>query len=491
MARTWVIVMTMVLAPGCTPACGEWTTLLYGDHAFVASSETLFASESSGVVASRTNPCVYWTHNDAGAAQPLVWAFRLAPEDKAARIAKHLGRVELTGASNHDWEDIASGPDGTIYLFDGGDNPPCERSGKQIHRFTEPTIDPAGSPITMTCPFDSLRFEYPSSSNPSLPAETDTDRYDAECLMVHPTTGDIYIVTKRTTDKRDIALVFKLPAASIAWNSSKNHVLQYLADLTPKVSSIFTAMVTGGDIHADGGRLIIRTYAFAYEFVLPPNQPFDAIFQQTPETLSLLSELVPEPLQGEAICYGYCDGSLITTTEASGQSVFRIFATSWLMANLRAEAITNTTARICWETPQPSDSSVDYGTTTTYGSTLTDPSPRTDHALTLTGLATDQTYFYRARSDSLTYPAAPQANAYTFRARLLVRPDFDHDGDVDLDDFAHLQRCLEGPAVIPQDPDCNDARLDGDDDVDAADRLLLQDCLSGTNIPPEPNCLDK
>src|SRR5438132_1558407 len=40
--------------------------------------------------------------------------------------------------------------------------------------------------------------------------------------------------------------------------------------------------------------------------------------------------------------------------------------------------------------------------------------------------------------------------------------DFDRDGDVDADDFAHLQSCLTGPAVIPVPASCQDADLDGD-----------------------------
>lgn len=478
-----------MLAIGYAPALGEWTSLLYGDHAIVATSETTSASESSGVVASRKNPGLYWTHNDAGAAAPRVWAFRLTSEDKTVRIAKHLGYVELTEASNTDWEDIARGPNGTIYIFDGGDNPPCGRTGKRIHRFTEPTIDPNGSPVAMTSACESVRFEYPSSSDPSVPADSDADRYDAECLMVHPGSGDIYIVTKRTTDKQGVALVFKLSAASLDWNSSRIHVLQYLTDLTPKVFSVFSAMVTAGDIHADGGRLIIRTYAYAYEFILPPGQPFDAIFQQTPDIYSLLSELAPDLFQGEGICYGYLDGNLITTTEGSGQANFRVFATPWLMANLRTEAVTNTTARVCWDTAQASGSTVDFGTTTTYGTTLTDPTPNTTHAVALTGLTTGQTYYYRVSSGSLTYPAADAAGSCSFLARLLVRADFDRDGDVDLDDFAHLQRCLQGSGLTSASPNCNDARLDGDGDVDGADCALFRGCLSGAGVSPDPECL--
>ena len=483
------IIGAMALMIGCAPALGEWTTQLYDNHVFVANSETPYVPESSGVVASRKNPYLYWTHGDAGTTQARVWAFRLSPEDKAVGVARHLGYVDLTGASNTDWEDIASGPNNTIYLFDGGDNPPCGRTGKRIHRFYEPTIDPNGPPVALACLFDSIRFEYPSAASPQMPASANEDRYDAECLMVHPNSGDIYVVTKRTTDKQGKALVFKLPSSAIEWNSSRIHVLQYVTDLTPKVSSPSSTMVTGGDIHAEGERLVIRTYACAYEFLLPQGLPFDAIFQQNPETHSMLSELAFDQLRGEGICYSYFDGSLITTTESLGASNFRVFATPWLFANLRVETVTDTTARVCWDTPQPTGASVDFGTTTAYGQKAVDPILTTTHAVTLTGLTPGQTYYYRASSGALTFPDASHAGWFSFLARFLVPADFDRDGDVDLDDFAHLQRCLRGPGVVPDDPACKDARLDDDEDVDVADLRLLQDCLSGPGFAPEPDCM--
>jgi len=68
------------------------------------------------------------------------------------------------------------------------------------------------------------------------------------------------------------------------------------------------------------------------------------------------------------------------------------------------------------------------------------------------------------------------------------RVDFDHDGDVDMADFGHLQTCYTGPGAVQEDPDCGDARLDGDADVDWDDFSLFRQCLSGANVPADPNC---
>jgi hypothetical protein len=79
-----------------------------------------------------------------------------------------------------------------------------------------------------------------------------------------------------------------------------------------------------------------------------------------------------------------------------------------------------------------------------------------------------------------------------FQATILeVWPDFDVDGDVDLDDFGHLQACMSGSGIRQDDPACRDADLDRDDDVDLVDFGLLQCCYSGPGQPALPGCQDE
>ena len=67
--------------------------------------------------------------------------------------------------------------------------------------------------------------------------------------------------------------------------------------------------------------------------------------------------------------------------------------------------------------------------------------------------------------------------------------DFDSDGDVDQEDFGHLQGCLSGAGVPQTDPNCIGADLDKDTDVDQEDLSGLRDCLSGPNVPFEASNL--
>ncbi len=67
--------------------------------------------------------------------------------------------------------------------------------------------------------------------------------------------------------------------------------------------------------------------------------------------------------------------------------------------------------------------------------------------------------------------------------------DYDKDGDVDLDDYAHFQKCLSGSGVAQNSPACARTNFDEDSDVDAADLAKFRGCLSGADIPSNPNCL--
>ena len=67
--------------------------------------------------------------------------------------------------------------------------------------------------------------------------------------------------------------------------------------------------------------------------------------------------------------------------------------------------------------------------------------------------------------------------------------DFDRDGDVDMDDFGHLQACLNRTAVALS-PDCEDANLNHDAHsyVDKDDMAILKACFSGPDVPANPDC---
>jgi hypothetical protein len=70
------------------------------------------------------------------------------------------------------------------------------------------------------------------------------------------------------------------------------------------------------------------------------------------------------------------------------------------LSGTAASAITGSGATIGWTTNEASDSQVDYGTTTSYGSvSALSASPVTTHAINLAALSANTTYHFRARSN--------------------------------------------------------------------------------------------
>src|SRR5690242_4444205 len=90
----------------------------FGPPTQIATIKDEAIDESSGLVASRTSPGAYWTHNDSGDG-PFIYALDTR--------GNTLGIFRVPGATNRDWEDISQGPGpqlGRSYLYIGdiGDN---------------------------------------------------------------------------------------------------------------------------------------------------------------------------------------------------------------------------------------------------------------------------------------------------------------------------------------------------------------------------------
>ena len=106
----------------------------------LARMSDLRIKESSGVVASRRFPNVFWTHNDGGGPKKQV----LYAID---RQGKTLASFPVTGATFHDWEDIAIDDAGHLYLGDIGNND-SKRDTLAVYEIDEP--DPASGAVSVS-----------------------------------------------------------------------------------------------------------------------------------------------------------------------------------------------------------------------------------------------------------------------------------------------------------------------------------------------------
>lgn len=182
--------------------------------------------ETSGLAVSRQNSGVLWMHNDG--ASPRVYA--------VSKAGKALAAFDL-GVVVTDIEDIAIGPGPTegrdyVYLGDIGDNDDRRRSIR-ICRFEEPSLDQKERTYARISDVEQFQLTFPDGP------------HDAECLMVDPVSGDIYVVSKEKKRGR----VYRIAGDKLV--AGETSELQLVLNLKVK-------KVSGGDISPDGSSIILR-----------------------------------------------------------------------------------------------------------------------------------------------------------------------------------------------------------------------------------------
>lgn len=273
---------------------------VYGTPTKIADLKNASVNESSGLAASRSNPGIYWTHNDSGDG-PLVYAFDATGESR--------GVFRVAGAQARDWEDMALGPgpqagQSYLYLGDIGDN---EKSRAEIvvYRVAEPKLAATDKTSSKTNPrttarADAIRLRYPDG------------KFDAETLLVHPTTGNLYIITKVMLKN---ATVYEAAAPLVA---GKVISMKRIGEI--KVPSLMGGVLTGGSISPDGRRIALCDYLQGYEAVLPPSsRNFNDIWKQTVTGFSL-----GQREQGEAITYRADGKALLATSEGTRSPLIQV-----------------------------------------------------------------------------------------------------------------------------------------------------------------------
>lgn len=271
----------------------------YGEPKVVGHLQDSSIEESSGIAASRCAPDVYWTHNDSGD-EAFIYAFNLKGEK--------LGTWRVPGAKNDDWEDIAAykDPNGKCFLYVGDiGNNRHDRGQMTVYRIHEPLIGPGDK--------DASRKDM-IFTEPAEPIEIKISdlKDDAETLMVHPVTGDIYILTK--SYKRPSA-VYKLTAP---FKVDDPRAMEMIAPLS--VPAIPDGVLTGGDISPDGKRVILCDYFSGYELVLPDGaKSFDEIWKQKPRVVDL-----GQRKTGESIAYSADGKFIIAGSEGKNSPIIEV-----------------------------------------------------------------------------------------------------------------------------------------------------------------------
>ncbi len=236
-------------------------------------------NEASGLVASRRNPGIFWTHNDSGDTTRI---FALSPqgEDRGVWI--------LEGAAARDWEDIAVGPgpvDSLSYLYVGdiGDNS-AQYDLIRIYRVPEPAVgtEQKGGVLQSV---ETILCRYEDGAR------------DAEGMFVDPVDGRLYVVTKREPSVR----LYRLDDLT-EYEPGDTALLKHVGTL----DSI--TLITAADISADGREILLKNYFSIYYWERGESEGLAEALRRPPHQLPYTIEP-----QGEAIAWG--EGGYYTVSE--------------------------------------------------------------------------------------------------------------------------------------------------------------------------------
>jgi hypothetical protein len=243
--------------------------------------------ETSGLAASRKNPGILYGHNDSGDSARI-----LAMDGKGLQ----LGQIDFDGATAVDWEDMAVGPCGgttCVFVGDFGDNGES-RSNYALYAIEEPALDGKAF-ATRKIPAKKYPFAYPDGS------------HNCETLLVHPTTGEIFVVTKKSSID---GAVYKFPSALTPGVTAK---LEKVGAAKGTVGNI----VTGGDVSPCGDRILLRTdgpgnASLILSYAIAPGKSVADALAGDPASLPPASEAQPE-----AIAFRHDGRGFYTVSEGS------------------------------------------------------------------------------------------------------------------------------------------------------------------------------
>jgi hypothetical protein len=243
--------------------------------------------ELSGLVATDTG---YVAVNDS---QPNAKDMRIFQFDSACRYKSLVSYP----SDARDPEDLALDANGVLWVADIGDNPTANERRKTIALWK---LAPGANQKPVI-----HRMSYPDGP------------HDAEALIINGD-GTPVIVTKEVNKAAGVYV----PSAPLVPNTTAGVPLKRVGEVklpetktSNPLGAIGRAAVTGAGRSPDGKRVALRTYADAFEWVVPDGDVVKAITTGTPR----ITPLPDEPF-GESIAYSHDGKSWLTISDLTGPS---------------------------------------------------------------------------------------------------------------------------------------------------------------------------
>lgn len=191
-------------------------------------------SESSGLA---FDGKLLWTHNDNGNEDLL---FGLDP--KSGQVVR---KIYTEGTYNKDWEDLAIGPAGQIFIGDLGNN---DSSRKHLTIYWLPSTDSTNNGAELSKTTIEFQSEYTSKKAKI--------KYDIEALVL--VKGKFYLFTKTKKNKfEDATQVFEVPAIP-------GKQLAVFCGSIKLCKKSKDCKITAAAYHAQSGRLALLSHQYVW-----------------------------------------------------------------------------------------------------------------------------------------------------------------------------------------------------------------------------------
>lgn len=237
--------------------------------------------ECSGIVASRKHPGAFWVHNDSGHPAQLF---------AVDATGRHLaGPIEVVGAVNVDWEDIAMDSAGRLILADVGNNFSI-RSDLRVYVLPEPALE--AQTVTVE---SSFRLAYSDQIQFPSPVR----EYD--CESVFAAGESLFFFTK---DRRSgFTRLYEAEGPGFGRDCF----------LVPVAEADIHGPATAADISPDGRRVALLSLRglWLFEFSGEPRQLFGGAVRYLPIRMG----------QAEAVAFDGPDAVLIVN---EGRNLYRV-----------------------------------------------------------------------------------------------------------------------------------------------------------------------
>jgi hypothetical protein len=284
------LILAFLVFALCQPSRAQTPT--FGSAVALGNLNTFDVWEASGLIASRQNPGVLWSHNDSGY-PGTVFAF--------FTNGTLLARWTVPGVFSGDFEDIAVGPGPSpsyqyIYLGDIGDNF-LARTSIRILRFPEPGVDHFHSdapPQGYVPRWEEITLSYPAGDGP----------YNCEGMFVDPWTGDLFLFTKLDTTSR----VFR--ATRSQFDSGEPVTLQFALEIPFR-------RVSAADISPDGSMILVRRGAAVSLWTRAPGQSVEGALAGSSTSLGIATEP-----NGESIAFAANNDGFYTLSEGYQEPIY-------------------------------------------------------------------------------------------------------------------------------------------------------------------------